>query len=241
MRNMMRTTLLALLATLASSAVTTVSAQASACPAAGTRLAFCIEGQEITREVSYAAANASGSVATFSFAGGYTVTCSKVSDHGSFLPSGAGVIGVSKRVIEFNLCTVSVNHCAIAEPLVFGKEGGATGLVGEVSFGTGGFNLVAFPAAGGHVFGTITFKNKSGSCTIGGEYKISGEEGRSGVGPVCSLPAVTTEAVEHSALCLHGKSHLSGGFGGGTLGLDMEEKISLAGGDAGKQWRLVES
>ncbi len=242
MKSMFRTIFVALLAVLAVSAVGSASAQAAkACRHVEKETLLCVQtpeglGEETLGEVPFTANATSNALFQFKNVG-ISMSCSTINDAGTFDATGKGNITVAGRTVEFAGCTIGVGGCAVS-PFTFGKEAKQSGLSGETAeLGGGAFTLDEFPAANGYTFGTIPM---TGSGCPAYSFPIQSEGNKAKTGPVCTLLNAPEALVEHTVDCAGSASHLASPWGGGALGLEMSEKISLAGAYKGRKWSLWE-
>jgi hypothetical protein len=244
MRPMFRTTFVALLAVFALSAVGSASAEARECRHVANETTFCVQAgenpnKEITGEVGFksTSSKASSSMSASDWGGLGEADCSTVGDTGTIHANNTEGVPLNHRIIELSNCRVEgheFSKCEIAEPEILGKEGGATGLEGEVTLGGSEFQLGSYTSIGTEL-GVVNFKSRpSNTCYLGGTWRI--EQSSSKVGLACHLPDIKTAAVEHTVECSGEKVTI----GGGSASIHIKDEIALTGTYAGYKWSLWE-
>ncbi len=254
MRHMYRATFLALLAVLALSAVGSASAEAKECTKTSREkwMQFCVqykggeEIREITGEVPYA--TTSNTPATLKYIGGIkyergpiTVECATVKESGTFNANQTLTIPVSHRVVELSKCQlVKEPECQVTEPIVLGKESGASGMEGAISASGGEYKLMSSPEKT-VPWGSLKIRTKLGEPRCWSEINTtlnSETETNEKAGLPCILPELSTEVVEHQVNCSSSKLQL--GLYGEPVELAIDQKIAPTGTYAGLKWGIRE-
>lgn len=218
--------LLALLATLAFSAIGSASASAEAChkKVGSKKWALCVEGEK-TKGSGFTLALKTGTSATIANKEvNVTVKCAKASGTGAF--GAAEPTNVSQFELLLQNCTVEGaggRGCKVKQ-VAWGNSG-VTG-----TFGTSAESIAFYPNEPNFVFGLLTFEGEE--CLEHSSGYLAGHQN-------CTLSGIEAEAVSHVLSCSAAVSEVT--RGGHAWPVGFEETIELSGAASKKKFSIIES